>query len=166
MGFFFFFLDLTATIHPPFTQASVVSESLLAPCVFSRQKGATSQVTYALLAGFIASKHGKWQWFLCGSNCWGDFGYSYIRVHQGPLLSKGSLLSNLLKKHAIVTLLGCPSSEAAANLTSRKIKISVPLFVYQQSLKVKILFSIIFGSLAFIPSRILLSYNLTLQIRA
>lgn len=102
--------------HHPFIQLSVTSEHLLALHVFSRHKGATSQVTYMLLAEFIARKHSKWERFVCGSSCQVDFGYSHIRVHRGALVSKGSLHLNL-PKPCNCNSVGCLSSEAAANLT-------------------------------------------------
>lgn len=53
VGFGFFLFGSCHHQHLPFTQHSVVSESLLAPRVFSGHKGAASWVSHAPLAGLL-----------------------------------------------------------------------------------------------------------------
>lgn len=156
-GFFFPFWMLPPPSSPLYSAQCSVWEPFSSMCMLQSQG--------CCITGYLCS----FSWVYCQQtqqiavvSVWeqllSKFGYSYIRVHQGALISKGSLHSNLLKKHAIVTLLSCPSSEAAANLTWAEKWRFLSFSLSISSLwRMKILFSIIFWSLAFFPHRILLS---------
>lgn len=117
----------------PLYQPTVSSEHLLAPCVFCRHE--------CYMTGHLHS----FDWVYCqqawqmGGGCVWEHLLSrfWLLPHQSTLRCshmKGITTSKFVENHAIVTLRGCPSSEAAANLPWAEKWIFLSLSLFSNSL--------------------------------